>query len=150
MTVPQTFGGSIDQSRAQQEQKQRTTHLDGVQLAVIELDGDWVALWPEMRHKTTAALQRNLRKYYKPKNKPVLLSELTPETNLQEITDFEIDMSRFDQHEQNEILLLNQVVEWSFGPVTAEVLGNISTLKYDGLMAEVEKLYAETPLPAKA
>jgi hypothetical protein len=113
----------------------------------IELDGDYALLWPEMRHKTTAALQRNLRKYMKPRGKPILLSELTPETNL--INDYEIDTASFDQHEQNDIKILNQVTEWSFGPVTQDVLDNLPTRQYDRLIAEVDKLYAEPPLPTK-
>ncbi len=107
-------------------------------LITVDLgEGDWATIWPEFRHKTFSALQKNLRRYLKPKGKPKLLSELTAETVLD---DFELDTVSFDREEANDIKLLNQVLELSWGPVTQAALDNMPKRKYDLLIAEVEKI----------
>jgi hypothetical protein len=93
----------------------------------------------------------------KPKGKPLLLSEITPETKL--INDFEIDTTSFDQQEQNDITLLNQLVQLSLGgqgygmpplsPITQDLLDGMFTSKYDLLVKECDQLYKPVPLPLK-
>jgi hypothetical protein len=112
----------------------------------IELGADWARVWPYMRHKTMSLLQKDIRRYLKPRGKPVLLSELTPDTM---VNDYEVDTANFDQHTQNDIKLLNQVVEWSFGPMTQATLDDMPAAKYDTLVAEVDKLYAAAPLTGR-
>ena len=131
----------------------------------IELgDGDYGLVYQEMRHKTDRLMQANLRKYFKPLGKPFLLSELTPETKL--TGDYEIDAMRFDQAEQDHILLINQLSElrlegqsYKHPPEMAQNMGQVyltddtfdllSKRKYETLLAEVNKLYGLLPLPEK-
>ena len=114
----------------------------------IELGaGDYALILKELRHKTSRLVKECLRKYLKPRTKPVMLSEIQGDTKLDDV---EIDMDKFNTEETAEIILLNQVIEWSFGAVNQESLDNIPTLKYENLAMEVDKLYSSVPLAVKS
>ena len=50
----------------------------------------------------------------------------------------------------NEIIILNQMVEWSFGPVTQDTIDAMPSVKFDALVQEVDRIYGQAPLPVKA
>jgi hypothetical protein len=103
----------------------------------IELGGDYAIVLKEMRHKTTREVSKVLRRYMTEKKLSI--------ADLQKA----IESRDIDPEETTEIILLNQVTEWSFGAVTQETLDNITTEKYQNLTAEVDKLYSVSPLPVK-
>ena len=105
-----------------------------MELVEIYLDGDRAVVLKEMRHKTSRAISAVLTKHNK-----------TRQELIEQIKNGIPDASILD--ENNEVILLNQVVEWSFGPVTQDILDNISVDKYQKLVAEVDKLYSQVPLP---
>ena len=108
--------------------------------------GDYAVMAKDLKHKTSRLVQSVQRKYIKPAASKVLLSELKPGQGL--YNDAELDLSAYDPTEANHIMILNQVLEWSLGPITEDTLENISQKKYELLVAEVDRLYG-SPLPAK-
>jgi hypothetical protein len=64
--------------------------------------------------------------------------------------DYVLDVSKLDMHEINELYILNQVAEWTYGPVTHEVVE--AQLTRDDciiLIREMDRLYQPLPLASK-
>jgi hypothetical protein len=106
----------------------------------IELEGDFVLAYKDLMRKTARAVQTAYRKYMKAK--PVPLAEI-------ENLDYEVDISAVDPDEIAEIIILNQVTEWSFGPVTKDTLDKMPNQKYLRLQKELDVLYKPVPLAAE-
>ena len=106
----------------------------------IELDGDYAIVLKEMKHKTSKLVMEMLRSCMPPSPELVPLATITDPSK---IADAMIDLNKVKAtgEQRAELILLNQAVEWSFGPVTQETLDNMSTAKYQKLAAEVDRLY---------
>jgi hypothetical protein len=133
-----------------------------MQTVKVELGGgDYAVLLKEIRHKTTKFVREVVMKYQKPPEKPLTAAEViaTPE-----LLKKEIDFSKVDMSEIQELTILNQLTELSldgviyiqpenakpFEPtklISQRVMNDMSTSKYDLLSAEVDKLYGGNPLP---
>ena len=108
----------------------------------IELGTDWAIVSSEMMHKTARAVDAVLRKHNKSKTELIKQIQDFQEKKIDEIPS---ELSEvFDDN--TEAILLNQVIEWSFGAVTNEVMDNIPATKYQMLTTEVDKLYGGNPL----
>jgi hypothetical protein len=114
----------------------------------IELgNGDYALVLKEMTHKTTKALQGLLRRTLGEDAFISLQGQLrtiSDENKKKEI------LQKVTLEGDDEIILLNQIKEWSFGEVTAVVMDSISESKYTLLSVEVNKLYSSSPLPVKS
>lgn len=114
----------------------------------IELgDGDYAIVYPEMIHRTSRLLQKNILNTLGADGYQKLQADLkaAPDYNAQKAIIAKVAV----EGEQN-IILLNQVSEWSFGAVTEQVLDTMPSRKFDLLATEVEKLYSQPPLAGKA
>jgi len=117
-------------------------------MARIELgDGDYVVVYNEMIHKTTRALNQLLRKSLGETGYQSLDEQLRNAVNEQDKRDI---LRKVPIEGEDEIILLNQVTEWSFGAVSQESLDNIPSVKYQRLTQEVDKLYSSIPLAVKS
>ncbi len=91
----------------------------------IELgDGDYVVAIKPLLHKTA----RQIREY---------------------MSTVDNDIKKANDETLGEIFILNQVTEWSFGPVAASSIGDIPDDKYKKISAEFDQLYKQSPLPGK-
>lgn len=109
----------------------------------IELSGDWAFLYPEMIHKTTRALQKLMISSLGIEGYQTLTENLRTAKTEDERKEI---ARKIPIEGEGEVILLNQVVEWSFGAVNQETIDRIPSSKYDRLQAEVEKLYSPAPL----
>lgn len=110
----------------------------------IELEGDYAIVLKEMRHSTAKILQALVRRSLGDSGVLDLQERLrkAPDdaARRQIITENSVDG-------EDEIILLNQVIEWSFGAVSQEILDNIPQSKYQKLASEVDRLYTPVPFP---
>ena len=61
---------------------------------------------------------------------------------------FMVDMTKLDDDEVNEVYVLNQVVEWTLGPVNRETLDRKMTREqYKTLVSEMDRIYRPVPFP---
>lgn len=108
--------------------------------------GDTAIMLTEMRHGT----QRRIEEITRP-------ALIYPETQLKvadgkiikaEIKSSEvgIDWSKADLTAVDDACILGQVISWSFGEVTREVLDTLSQSKYKILKAKVDEVFVEVPL----
>ncbi len=88
----------------------------------IELEGDYAVVLKELKRGTAKQVRALARR------------------------DNVTDLTKLDTDDMVEIVLLNQIIEWSFGAVTKESLDNMSDSKYQKLTAKVDKLYSSVPL----
>ena len=109
----------------------------------IELDGDYALVLPEIIHRTSKLLQRKVIEVLGKEGYQVLQNELRQVANDE---DRKAILRKVPIEGEDEIILLNQIVEWSFGAVNQEVLDQIPATKYDKLSEEVDKLYSPVPL----
>ena len=124
-----------------------------LELVRIELPGgDYAMAYKDVLRKTARLHEAELRKYMTPKPEAkttVMQSELeaNPAANL--AIDYEVDLLAVEQNQDaiNELYILHQVPEWSFGPVDAEVLENrVTDAQYKALVKELNRLYKPSPL----
>lgn len=117
-------------------------------------DGNTAEMYAEMKHKTQRAVEAMTRQYltYPEGAGKLKVSQgedgegsvkVKPTVKELEVT---IDLERIDWTAVNEAIILNQVASWSFGDVTAEVLGNQSEDVFNALKAKVNEMY-KFPLP---
>ena len=109
----------------------------------VELDGDYALVLPEIIHRTSKLLQKKVIGVLGREGYQSLQDELRQAANDE---DRKVILRKVPIEGEDEIILLNQVVEWSFGDVSQEVLDNIPATKYDKLSAEVDRLYSSIPL----
>lgn len=114
-------------------------------------DGDWADIYKEVLRVTARLHQAEMRKYMTITDKvgeggKMLLSEME---KLKEMPkpDFYINFADVDDDAINEIYILNQVAEWSLGPVDKETIDKGMTNKqYRTLVQEMDGLYKPLPL----
>jgi hypothetical protein len=105
----------------------------------IELEGDYAVVFKEMKHKTTRALQQLIRESI-PAEK---FAEIQGESDLEKRKTL---LMKVQVDGDDIVTLMNQVESWSFGEVTPSVIDEMPERKYQLLVAEVNKLYSQTPL----
>ena len=119
-----------------------------MQIVRIELgDGDYAELYNEITHKTSKCLQRLIRTSLGDNGTLELQAKLSNAPDMQAKRDILKDISL---EGEDEIIILNQTVKWSFGEVNQSALDVMSDIKYQMLKAEVDKLYSQPPLVVKS
>jgi len=114
-------------------------------------DGNTAELYAEMKHKTQRAVEAMTRPYL---TYPEGMGKLKvsqgedggPVEAKAAVKDLEVivDLGRIDWTAVNEIIIVNQVTSWSFGEVTAEVLGEQSEAVFEALKVKVNELYRDS------
>ena len=118
-------------------------------------DGNTAELFADMKHKTQRAVEEITREFLTypdgvgkltisqgEDGSPVKAKSRTDEV---EVT---VDLDRINWTKVTESIIVNQVASWTFGEVTAEVLGEQSEVVYNFLKTTVNDLYQGTfPLP---
>lgn len=122
----------------------------------IELgNGEHAVVYKDVLRRTARLHQIELRKYMTPTQKlgKVKMTDLERLETMPSI-DYEINLDAIDQAANdaiNELFILNQVVEWSLGPVTHDVIENGMTREqYNTLVQEMDRLYKPVPLADSA
>ena len=112
-------------------------------------DGNTAELYSEMKHKTQRAVEEATRQYLTyPEGAGKLKvtqgedgeGSVKTKAAVEEL-EVTVDLGRIDWTKVNEIIILNQVASWSFGEVTAEVLGNQSEAVFNFLKTTVNTMY---------
>jgi len=112
-------------------------------------DGNTAELYAEMKHKTQVAVEGITRQYLTYPEGVGKLKVSQGEdggpirTKAVEEVEVTVDLERIDWTAVNEIIILNQVVSWSFGEVTAEVLGEQSEAVFEALKRKVNELFRD-------
>jgi hypothetical protein len=72
--------------------------------------------------------------------------EKTPK--IEGATTVEVDMAKVDWDAVNDAIIIGQVKEWTFGPVSQEILDDLPEGMRERLKAECDRLYGtNNPLP---
>ena len=109
----------------------------------IELEGDYAVVFKEMKHKTSSALQKLLRSSITQEKFTELQGQLLKAKDNDERRNI---LSQIPVEGDDVITILNQVESWSFGAVSQATIDDMSEVKYQLLLTEVNKLYSQVPL----
>jgi len=129
-----------------------------MKLQTVKVDlgnGDHATIYKDVLRVTARLHEAELRKYMTPvetfgKDGKILLSELEKMETMPS-TEFLVDMTNIDNDAINEIFILNQVIEWSLGPVDKDTLDTRMTREqYKILVKEMDGLYKPIPLAGSA
>ena len=97
-------------------------------------DGDYAVLKKELTHRTSVLIQE-------------LVRQSIPDDTLKavkDVTEAQGLAGKLDNAKLENIILLNQITEWSFGSVNEQSLGEIFESKYIKLREQAVRMY-ETP-----
>jgi len=127
-----------------------------LQTVRVELsNGGFAVLFKDVLRKTARLHEAELKKYMVPVETmadgsgKILISELQAGKEPPKKPDYLIDFNEIDPDSVNRIYLLNQVKEWSLGPVDANTVDNLLTDDdYKALVKEMDRLYKPSPLVA--
>lgn len=110
--------------------------------------GHYVVFFAEMRHGTQKAVSALTRPYLKPAgDQPATLKvEDGGPATFEGSTSLEVDMMKVDWDAVNDVIILGQVKEWSFGPVDQSTLDDMPRTLRDRIIEEINKIYSG-PLP---
>jgi len=104
--------------------------------------GNFAVFFQELRHGTQRqinAMTRPFLNYGGPSPKLSMNQEDGPK--LQGADHVEVDLAKIDFDAVNDVLILGQVKEWSFGPVDQETLDSIPESLRGNLVAKVNELF---------
>jgi hypothetical protein len=127
-----------------------------MQLQTVRIDlggGDHAVVYRDVLHVTARLHEAELRRHMTlvetfGQGGKVLLSELEAMAAPPK-AEYLVDFAGIDDNAVNEIYILNQVVEWSLGPVDREgVDRRLTREQYKTLVKEMDRLYKPTPLPS--
>ena len=110
-------------------------------------DGNTAEMYAHMKHKTQRAVEEVTRPYltYPEGMGKLKVSQgedgATIKAKAVEEVEVTVDLKAIDWTRVNEIIIVNQVASWSFGEVTAEVLGDQSEAIFLALDAKVNEMY---------
>ena len=107
-------------------------------------------VYREVLHKTYRQHEDILRRAMEPVGPTTIkMSDAEAGKKMPKV-DYVLDVSKLDMHEVNELYILNQVAEWTYGPVTREVIENQLT-RDDCLLLvrEMDRLYQPIPLASR-
>jgi hypothetical protein len=105
----------------------------------------WADVYPERLRRTARLYDEEVRRTavtYE-QAEVVELGQVAPDMQLPIA---KVDYTKLDQYALDAITVLNQVAEWSFGPVTYETLETMPEAAYKQLVEELDTLYAPSPL----
>lgn len=114
----------------------------------IDLDGgDYALVFEEMIHRTQRLIKEANSRALGMEKFRELQKALNNAKNPEEAKQIiEQAFAGIDNDsETEEIILLNQITEWSFGTVDKQTLEELPVTKYDKLLAEVNRLYTPRP-----
>jgi len=131
-----------------------------MKLETVRIDcggGHYAVVFKDKLRRTARLQEAELRKCLRPieAGKPAApdklrLSELEKMETMPE-SDFIIDMAAIDNDAINEVFIINQVAEWSFGfPITHDSIENMPALAYKKIVEEMDGLYKPSPLADSA
>ena len=117
----------------------------------IELtNGRFAFVYREVLHRTYRQHEDILRRAMTPVGPTtVKMSEVEAGKKMPKV-EYVLDVTKLDMHEVNELYILSQVAEWSYGPVTHEAVE--SQLTRDDciiLVKEMDRLYQPSPLASR-
>jgi hypothetical protein len=117
-------------------------------------DGDFAVLFVELKHKTERAVGDLMRKFIKApqgikiqipegENVAKVAADLTAKAQEKAkiMGELEIDFANADFSGAADIMILNQVKEWSFGDVTQAVLDEMPAKKRDQIARRFDVLF---------
>jgi hypothetical protein len=121
----------------------------------IELPGGaWATVYRDVLRRTARLQEAELRRHMTPVaemkgSEKMLLSELRKGKEPPKDGDYLVDFGSVDNEAISEAYILNQVKEWSLGPmpITSEDIGMMSGVQYKALVEEMDRLYKSPPLP---
>jgi hypothetical protein len=112
-------------------------------------DGNTAEFYADIKHKTQRAVEEVTRAYltYPEGAGKLKVSQedgggIKTKTAVGEL-EVTVDLARIDWTAVKEIIILNQVASWSFGEVTAAVLGEQSEAVFGALKKATDKLYED-------
>ncbi len=107
-------------------------------------------VYREVLHRTYRQHEDILRRAMTPSGETTIkMSQLEAGKKMPKV-DYVLDVTKLDMNEINVLYILNQVAEWSYGPVTREVVEN--QLTRDDcilLVREMDRLYQPIPLASR-
>lgn len=106
----------------------------------IELDSDWALMFTELRHGTSRKVQAVYEPYLNKKEVQEILSKLN-NGNTEELTKLQDIIGAIPSINATDVMILNQVKEWSFGDISQEVLDDMPERKRSILSAKCDELY---------
>lgn len=106
----------------------------------VELDGDWVLMYSELRHGTSRKVQEVYEPFLSNKEVQEILLKLN-NGDSEEITRLRDIIGTIPSIQATDVMILNQIKEWSFGDITQEVLDDIPERKRSILSAKCDELY---------
>lgn len=109
-------------------------------------DDQWVIFHKEVLHKTFKAVGELTRKYLKPSESAKKIEIGEGEVRATVKSEMEIDVAAIDWDSVTDVIILNQAVQWSFGEVDAEVLGNLPHRVHQEIAAAVDELWKDAEL----
>jgi len=121
----------------------------------IELPGQaWAVIYRDVLRKTARLQEAELRRHMTPvaseAGRKMLLSELQAGKTPPKEGDYVIDFDAIDNDAINDMYMLNQTAEWSFGPIASATLEMMPSAAYKALAEEMDRLYKPVPLPKTA
>lgn len=102
----------------------------------------WAEMYRELRHGTQKAVSAITRPFLKYGNGKATLSvegEGTPK--VKGVGKVEVQLDKVNWDEVNDLIIIGQVKEWSFGPVDQETLDGIPEAFRERLVQEANKRY---------
>lgn len=114
-------------------------------------DGNTAEMYAQMKHRTQRAVEEVTRPYltYPEGMGKLKLSQgedggpIKAKAAVEEV-EVTVDLKAIDWTKVNEIIIVNQVASWSFGEVTAEILGEQSEAVFEALKVKVNELYRDS------
>jgi hypothetical protein len=111
---------------------------------------DSAVFFKEVRHGTQKAVNAMTRKFLTFPNgqNPKLVVTGEKDMRIEGVESIDVDLAKVDFDAVNDVLILGQVKEWSFGPVDQEILDGLSEDMRNKLVEAINKLYGESgPFP---
>lgn len=105
---------------------------------------DYAVFYQELLHGTQRAVNAISRPHltYPEGSRPTLVVE-GEDLKVEGAKTVDIDLIAVDWDAVNDVIIIRQVKEWSFGPVTQETLDGLPKTVRDGLVNEANRLYAK-------
>lgn len=120
---------------------------DQKDLVTVKMQGGkWAKLYPELLHGTARRVEAANRKYLRFSTGSVKVEEGQTIQDAAKGVEVILDIANADFTEANDMLILGQVAEWSFGEVAQEVLDGIPEALREQMLKECDRLYSSRPL----
>lgn len=112
--------------------------------------GEWAVFFQELLHGTQRAVTTVTRQYLDVQGERKLtLGGEEPALAVKGNVQLEVDLTKVDWDEVNDLILLGQIKEWSFGPVDQDTLDRIPEAIRGMLVDKSNELYGDAGPLAK-